>query len=183
MSALPLISECNDKGIKIRVEGSEIILSAPKGTLTPDLVTRVKEEKPALLVSLRKGRKKDGAERDDVACRKACLRPVQCVDMLARKLWRCHYDELRQQAGDSWAMISIDPDRLMDFAHCEATRRILKAGRMPDTFTAVANCRKCGLVPVDAGLPNEIAECPWCMNGLTPPPLPKPPKGELLTDQ
>ncbi len=100
------------------------------------------------------------------------LRPVQCVDMLARKLWREHYDELEQQAGDSWALISIDPDKLMDFAHHEATRRILKDGRMPDTFTSEAHCRKCGLVPVDEGLSDEISECPWCMNGLTAPAIP-----------
>ena len=153
MSAWPLIKECHDKGINIRVEGSEIVLSAPKEILTPDLVARVKKEKPALLASLGK----------------AALRSVQCVDMLARKLWREHYDELEQQAGDSWALISIDPDKLMDFAHREATRRILKDGRMPDTFTASAHCRKCGLVPVDGGLSDEIPECPWCMNGLTAP--------------
>ncbi len=156
MSALPLISECHDKGIKIRIEGSEIVLSAPEGTLTPELVSKVKKEKPALLASLGK----------------TALRSVQCVDMLARKLWREHYDELEQQAGDSWALISNDPDKLMDFAHHEATRRILKDGRMPDTFTSVAHCRKCGLVPVDEGLSDEIAECPWCMNGLTATPIP-----------
>ena len=156
MSAWPLIKECHDKGINIRVEGSEIVLTAPKEILTPDLVARVKREKPALLASL--GR--------------AALRSVQCVDMLARKLWREHYDELEQQAGDSWALISIDPDKLMDFAHHEATRRILKDGRMPDTFTSEAHCRKCGLVPVDEGLSDEISECPWCMNGLTAPTIP-----------
>ncbi len=156
MSALPIISECRDKGIKIRIEGSEIVLSAPKGTLTPELVSRVKKDKPALLASLGK----------------AALRSVQCVDMLARKLWREHYDELEQQAGESWALISIDPDKLMDFAHREATRRILKDGRMPDTFTSEAHCRKCGLVPVDEGLSDEIAECPWCTNGLTAPSIP-----------
>ena len=155
MSALPIISECHDKGIDIRAEGSEIVLSAPKGILTPELVARVKREKPALLASLGK----------------AALRSVQCVDMLARKLWREHYDELEQQAGDSWALISIDPDKLMDFAHREATRRILKDGRMPDTFTSVAHCRKCGDVPVYEGLPRAIEQCPWCMNGLTAPPI------------
>ena len=156
MSAWPLIKECHDKGINIRVEGSEIVLTAPKEILTPDLVARVKREKPALLASL--GR--------------AALRSVQCVDMLARKLWREHYDELEQQAGDSWALISIDPDKLMDFAHREATRRILQSGRMPDTFTASAHCRKCGqVVPIEEGLPDEISECPWCINGLTAPPI------------
>ncbi len=152
MSSLPLIEECHDKGIKIRVEGSEIVLSAPKGILTPELVSRVKKEKPALLASLGK----------------AALRSVQCVDMLARKLWRDHYDELEQQAGDSWALISIDPDKLMDFARHEATRRILKAGRMPDTFTEVTNCLNCGLVPISPGLPDRVDECAWCMSGQTP---------------
>jgi len=156
MNALPIIEECHDKGINIRVEGSEIVLTAPKGTLTPDLVSRVKKEKPALLASLGK----------------TVLRSVQCVDMLARKLWRDHYDELEQQAGDSWALISIDPDKLFDFMTAEATRQILKSGRMPDTFTASAHCRKCGLVPVDEGLSDEISECPWCMNGLTAPTIP-----------
>ena len=156
MSALPIIAECRYKGIKMRVEGSDIVLSAPKEILTPDLVSRVRKEKPALLASL--GR--------------AALRSVQCVDMLARKLWREHYDELEQQAGDSWALISIDPDKLMDFARHEATRRILKDGRMPDTFTTEAHCRKCGLVPVDEGLSDEISECPWCINGLTAPTIP-----------
>ena len=156
MSASPIIKECREKGIKIRVEGSEIVLSAPKGTLTPELVSRVKEEKPALLASLGK----------------PALRSVQCVDMLARKLWRDHYDELQREAGESWALISIDPDKLMDFAHQEATRWILKAGRMPDTFTAVANCRQCGIVPVNEGLSDEISECPWCLDGITAPAIP-----------
>ena len=156
MRPLPIIEECHDKGIKIRAEGSEIVLSAPKGILTPDLIARVKREKPALLVSLKK----------------AAFKLVQCVDMLARKLWREHYDELEQQAGDSWALISIDPDRLMDFAHCEATRRILKAGRMPDTFTEVTNCLNCGLVPISPGQPDRVDECAWCISGQTPPPKP-----------
>ena len=156
MSALPLIKECHDKGIKIRIEGSEIVLSAPKGTLTPELVSRVKKEKPALLASLGK----------------AALRSVQCVDMPARKLWRDHYDELGQQAGDTWDLISIDPDKLMDFAHHAATRRILKSGGMPDTFTEVANCRKCGEVPIWPGCPPEVKQCPWCMSSQTPPPIP-----------
>ncbi len=156
MSALPLIKECHDKGINIRVEGSEIVLSAPKGVLTPELISRIKKEKPALLASLGK----------------TALRSVQCVDMLARKLWREHYDELEKQAGDSWELISTDPDLLMDFAHCEATRRILKDGRMPDTFVAKARCRNCGLVPIEYGALDDVDECPWCMNGLTAPTIP-----------
>ena len=60
MSALRLLIEFWDKGIKVRVEGSELALKVPKGVLTPCLVSRVKNEKPALLVSLDKIREKAG---------------------------------------------------------------------------------------------------------------------------
>ncbi len=132
MSALPLIAELADKGINIRVEGSELVLSAPKGTLTPELVCRVKEEKPALLASLSN---QIFASEEDFSL---CLlyrqgESVVCVDMLARRLWRHHYDELGGAAGDAWALISTDPDKLFDFMLAEATRQILRSGRIPDT--------------------------------------------------
>ena len=67
MSALPLLVEFSDKGIKVRVEGSELALTAPKGALTPALISRIKNEKPALLVSLDKIREKAGDDWVDVA--------------------------------------------------------------------------------------------------------------------
>lgn len=60
MSALPLLIEFWNKGIKVRVEGSELALTAPKGALTPCLVSLIKEKKAALLVSLEKIREKAG---------------------------------------------------------------------------------------------------------------------------
>ena len=60
MSALPLLIEFWDKGIKVRVEGSELALTATKGALTSCLISRVKNEKSALLVSLDKIREKAG---------------------------------------------------------------------------------------------------------------------------
>ncbi len=177
MSALPLIEECHDKGINIRVEGSEIVLSAPKGVLTPELVARVKKEKPALLASL--GRTIVFSAEDWDRClryvpggQNSAPRPVTCVDMLARRLWRYHNGALQAAAGDAWALISFEPDGIFSFALAEATRQILKAGRMPDTFTEVTNCLNCGLVPISPGQPDRVDECAWCMSGQTPPPKP-----------
>ncbi len=53
MSALPIITEITDQGITARVEGDEIALSAPKGTLTPEVIAELKSKKPDLLRSLR----------------------------------------------------------------------------------------------------------------------------------
>ena len=62
MSALPLLIEFSDRHIKVRVDGPEIALTAPKGTLTPTLISRVKKEKTALLVSLEKIRERAGKD-------------------------------------------------------------------------------------------------------------------------
>lgn len=67
MSALPLLVEFWNKGIKVRVDGSELALAAPKGALTSCLVSRVKKEKPALLASLDKIRKKAGDDWMEVS--------------------------------------------------------------------------------------------------------------------
>ena len=81
MSALPLLIEFSDKHIKVRVEGTEIALSAPKGALTPCLVSRIKEEKAALLVSLEKIREKAGEDWEKIVNDPAQLKSF--ADLLA----------------------------------------------------------------------------------------------------
>ena len=81
MSALPLLIEFWDKGIKVRVDGSELTLTAPRGVITPSLVSRVKDEKPALLVSLDKIREKAGDDWMEVSNDPAQLKAF--ADLLA----------------------------------------------------------------------------------------------------
>ncbi len=81
MSALPLLIEFSDKQIKVRVEGTEIALSSPKGALTPCLVSRIKEEKAALLVSLEKIREKAGEDWEKIVNDPAQLKSF--ADLLA----------------------------------------------------------------------------------------------------
>ncbi len=59
MSALPLLIEFSDKGIKVRVDGPDLVLT-PKTALTSNLASRIKKEKPGLLTSLDKIREKAG---------------------------------------------------------------------------------------------------------------------------
>ena len=64
MSALPLISELADKGIRVRHEGSNVVVS-PEEALTPDLVERIRDEKPILIKQLEKVRRNVGDNGND----------------------------------------------------------------------------------------------------------------------
>ena len=66
MSALPLLIEFWDKGIKVRVDGLDLVLT-PRKALTPNLASRVKKEKSALLTSLDKIRQKAGDDWEEVS--------------------------------------------------------------------------------------------------------------------
>ena len=66
MSALLIISELSDRGIRVRVDGPDLVLS-PKKALTPNLVSRLKNEKPALIQSLEELRRKAGADWEEIA--------------------------------------------------------------------------------------------------------------------
>ena len=95
MSALPILMEFSDKGIKVRVDGTDLALSAPIGTLTPNLVSRVKEEKPALLDSLARLRKMAGSDWHDVsndpAQLKAYAELLMISDMRSEGMAPDHY--------------------------------------------------------------------------------------------
>ncbi len=66
MSALPIFSELSDKGLRVRVDGSDLVLS-PKKALTPNLASRIMKEKPALIRSLEEIKRKAGPDWDEIA--------------------------------------------------------------------------------------------------------------------
>ena len=66
MSALPLISELANRGIRVRPKGSNVVVS-PKKALTPELRERIKREKPALIRQLEKIRQEAGEDWEEIA--------------------------------------------------------------------------------------------------------------------
>ncbi len=66
MSALPIFSELSGKGIRVRVDGPDLVLS-PKKALTSKLASRIKKEKSALIRSLQEIQRKAGADWDETA--------------------------------------------------------------------------------------------------------------------
>ena len=95
MSVLPIISEISEQGITARLEGDEVTLSAPKGTLTPDLISRLRGKKPDLLRSLKELQER--AEQDweeistDPAKLKAFAELVMIEDMRRQGIVPDHY--------------------------------------------------------------------------------------------
>ncbi len=95
MSALPAISEFSKQGITARVDGDEIALSAPTGTLTPEVLVKLKSKKPELLRSLKELQER--ADQDwteistDPAKLKAFAELVMIEDMRHRGIVPDHY--------------------------------------------------------------------------------------------
>jgi len=65
LSVFPLISELADKGIRVRHEGSKVIVS-PEKSLTPYLVKRIEGEKPILIKQLDKVQQDAGDDWDEI---------------------------------------------------------------------------------------------------------------------
>ena len=95
MSALPIITEITNQGITARVEGDEVALSAPKGTLTPEVVAKLKSKKPDLLRSLKELQERAGPDwqeiSTDAAKLKALAELVMIEDMRHRGIVPDHY--------------------------------------------------------------------------------------------
>ena len=67
MSALAIITEITDQGITARVEGDEVALSAPKGTLTPEVIVKLKSKKPELLRSLKELQERAAEDWEEIS--------------------------------------------------------------------------------------------------------------------
>ncbi len=95
MSALPAISEFSKQGITARVEGDELVVSAPKGTLTPEVLAKLKSKKPELLRSLRELQERAGPDWEEISADpeqlKAFAELVMIEDMRHRGIVPDHY--------------------------------------------------------------------------------------------
>jgi hypothetical protein len=101
MSALALISEFSELGIKVRPNGQDVAVS-PKKALTPELLERIKQEKPALLRELERVRKEAGRDWEEIASNPKQLKEFYELLMIS---------EMRSQG--------IAPDHYTDTTTCK----------------------------------------------------------------
>ena len=94
MSALALFSELSDRGITIRSDGPDIVVS-PEKAVTPDLVQRIKKEKPSLIRELEKLQREAGNDWDEIAADPAQLKAfaelLMIVEMREKGICPAHY--------------------------------------------------------------------------------------------
>ena len=95
MNSLPLISAFSDRGITVTVNGPDLTLNAPKGTLTPRLVSCLREDKQDVITWL--GRLRDELGEDwqefssDPAKLKAAADSLMTIIMRKRGIVPAHY--------------------------------------------------------------------------------------------
>ncbi len=103
MSALPIISEISEQGITARLEGDEVTLSGPKGTLTPEVIHKLKSMKPELLRSLQELQERAGPDWEEVSGDpvklKAFAELVMITDMRHRGIVPDHYTAITECSG------------------------------------------------------------------------------------
>ena len=94
MSALALFSEFSDRGITIRSDGPNVVVS-PEKAITPDLVQRIKKEKPSLIRELEKLQREAGNDWDEIANDPAQLKAfaelLMIVEMREKGITPDHY--------------------------------------------------------------------------------------------
>ena len=132
MSALPIFSELSGRGLRVRVDGPDLVLS-PKEALTPNLASKIKKEKPILIRSLEK---------------------------------------IKRKAGPNWDEVANDPEQLKAFAELLMIEDMRHRGIVPDHYTAMTNCKRCGPVQIFEGCPPQVEGCPWCFNRIKGLPVP-----------
>lgn len=55
MLALELLRELEGRGVRLAIDGGQLIARAPQGAITPELAAQLKEQKAALMAALQGG--------------------------------------------------------------------------------------------------------------------------------
>ncbi len=83
-------------------------------------------------------------------------------------------DELRRAAGDDWPEIQTDPELLGAFRALVECSQARRAGRRPDHWTKICECKDCGWIYLWPTAPARVLGCPWCRNRASGWPIPRP---------
>ena len=149
MSIQSLIDDLSTEGINLTLYRGQIKARGPTGTISADVVARLRSKKPEIIRFL----------TDELLERAAAAVPGVTADDL-----RANLDAKDWQ--DS-ALIAFEP--LRGLAHAIHNSRELKAGGVPEGWDATTECAVCGPVPIFPGGSKAVLGCPWCLaRVLTP---------------
>jgi hypothetical protein len=94
MSALAILTELSDRGIQVQPKGENTVFVSPKDKVTPDLIERIRAEKPTLIPALERIRYRAGDDWHEVAADSRLLKAF-CELLLIE-------DMRRQVKGCPW---------------------------------------------------------------------------------
>ena len=149
MSIQSLIDELSAHRVSLSLRKGQIEASGPKAEINADLVKRLRSKKPEIIRFL----------TDELLERAVAAAPGVTADDL-----RANLD--KEDWQDS-ALIAFEP--LRGLAHAIHNSRELRAGRVPEGWTATTKCAVCGPVRIFPGGSKTVLGCPWCLaKALTP---------------
>ena len=102
MNALPLISAFSDRGITVIVTGDDLNLNAPKGALTPKLVSCLRQDKRDVILWLDRLRNELGEDWEEFSQDPAKLKAAT--------------DSLMTEISRRWG---VSPDHYSAIVHCQ----------------------------------------------------------------
>lgn len=148
------LAEILRTGIELSVRGDKLHVKAPDhASLSPDLLDRLRAEKPRLLPLLR-------------ACEQACGGLTAYITPSAM---------LAKLAPEDIQELEACPDPLpflRSFAIACVWTDFRREGIAPPTWDQPAHCDRCGPVLLWASI--EVAGCPWCWNRVHGVKIPRP---------
>ena len=154
MTAIALLAEVRDAGIRVSLNGDKLRLEAPRGAVSPSLQARLRAHKPELIAVL-----KDALGDTRARLLGLCADlPGNLVDLLADV--------------DVDACGGLPDDTLRAYLRALYRRQRMDAGKVPEEWQAVARCDGCG--PIWWHRTERLIACPWCFNRRAGAVVPKP---------
>jgi hypothetical protein len=161
MTAIRLLAELHDAGIRFALKGDRIRLEPTRDPIPQSMVQRIADHKPEAVALL------SSAEGDalrtlfDLAIDEGV--PAATVTALSER--------------DLRACIGLPRDNLGAYLRALARSQRMAAGIAPDGWIRFAECDGCGPVLLWPNAPASVIACPWCWHRKAGRTIPRP-RGE-----
>lgn len=164
MTAIRLLAELHDAGIRLAVNGEKIRAEPTRGTMPAPLLQRIADHKPALHDLLITPAGDTLRTLLDLAIDEG-LPAAVLAGLSAKDLQAC--DELSRHT-------------LAAFLRALARRQRMAAGEVPAGWTCPVACAGCGPVLLWPDAPHAVIACLWCQHRKAGRAIPRP-AGRLST--
>ena len=146
MTAIRLLAELHDAGIRFALNGDRIKLEPTHGRIPLPIMQRIADHKPEAVALLSSSEGDTLRVLLDLAIDEGL--PGGTVAALSAK-------DLRACAG-------LPRDALRAFLRALARSQRMAAGDVPEGWKRAANCAGCGPMLLWPDAPASVIACPWC---------------------